>query len=158
MTTSEKGLRLIKLFEGLRLDAYICPAGRPTIGYGHTAGVKLGQTITKEKAEELLQQDLATPERVLNELSVNFRQEQFDALVSWIFNLGQGKFQGSTMRKRILADADDVTITDELVRWVISAGKPSLGLKKRRVAEANLFLGKDLYFIDAKGNIKKNKI
>ena len=158
MTTSEKGLRLIRLYEGLRLKAYLCPAGVPTIGYGHTKGVRMGQSITEAEAEQLLKEDLRTPERVLNALSVNFRQEQFDALASWIFNLGEGNFRNSTLRKKILADADDVTITDEIVRWVNSGGKPSTGLKRRRISEANLFLGKDLYFLDAKLNIKKNKI
>jgi len=158
MTTSEKGLRLIKLFEGLRLNAYLCPAGVPTIGYGHTKGVRMGQSITEAQAEELLKEDLRTPERVLNALGVNFRQDQFDALASWIFNLGEGNFRNSTLRKKILADASDEAICDQIILWVNSNKKPSTGLKKRRISEANLFYGKDLYYLDSKLNIKKAKI
>jgi lysozyme len=155
MTTSRAGLRLIKEFEGLRLGAYICPAGVWTIGYGHTKGVKQGQVIDQSKADDYLVEDIAPIERQLNKLNLNFRQEQFDALVSWIFNLGGGNFQSSTMLKRIDSDADDVEITDQMVKWVNAAGKPLVGLKKRRIAEANMFLGYDKYYLDEKNNIKK---
>lgn len=147
MTTSNKGKNLIKEAEGLRLDAYRCPAGVPTIGWGHTKGVRMGQRITRETAEEMLVEDIAPIERLLNGLKINFRQEQFDALVSWIFNLGAGNFRSSTMYKRILANASDEEITDSLVKWTYSGKQQLPGLMKRRVAEANLFIGKDMYRI-----------
>ena len=155
MTTSVEGKRLIKNFEGLRLEAYKCPAGVPTIGYGHTKGVKMGQKITAAQAEDYLVEDIGPIERELNNLEINFRQEQFDALVSWIFNLGLGNFRHSTMLIRISTDASDVEITDQMVRWVNSTGSPLIGLKKRRIAEANMFLGYDKYYLDDKNNIKK---
>lgn len=155
MTTSVEGKRLIKDFEGLRLSAYRCPAGVWTIGYGHTRGVKQGHVITKAQAEDYLVEDIAPIERELNTVGVNFRQEQFDALVSWIFNLGLTNFRHSTMLIRISTNADDIEITDQLVKWVNVSKKPSLGLKRRRVAEANMFLGYDKYYLDDNDNIKK---
>ena len=147
MTTSNQGKNLIKEAEGLRLEAYLCPAKVPTIGWGHTKGVKLGQHITVLQAEDMLVEDIAPIERLLNGLKINFRQEQFDALVSWIFNLGEGKFKGSTMYKRIVGNAKDEEITDQMVKWINAAGRPLPGLMKRRVAEANLFLGCEKYKI-----------
>ena len=155
MTTGRKGLDLIKSFEGCKLEAYKCPAGVPTIGFGHTKGVKMGMKITQEQAEDYLREDISPIERELNMLGVNFRQEQFDALVSWIFNLGLGNFRHSTMLIRINTDADDVEITDQMVKWFNAAGVPLTGLKRRRVAEANMFLGCDKYYLDDKNNIKK---
>lgn len=155
MTTSRLGLRLIKDFEGLRLGAYLCPAGVWTIGFGHTKGVKQGQVITEAQACDYLVGDVAPIERLLNVIGINFRQEQFDALVSWIFNLGAGNFQHSTLLKKIMANASDEDICAEIVRWVNTNGKPLTGLKKRRVAEANMFVGYELYYLDDKNNIKK---
>jgi lysozyme len=155
MTLSRKGLQLIKEFEGLLLGAYKCPAGVWTIGYGHTKGVKQGQVIDHMQADDYLVEDIGPIEHLLNKIGVNFRQEQFDALVSWIFNLGSGNFQHSTMLKLIISDADDVEITDQMVKWVNAAGKPLVGLKRRRIAEANMFLGYDKYYLDDKNNIKK---
>lgn len=155
MTTSRLGMRLIKDFEGLRLGAYKCPAGVWTIGFGHTKGVKPGQVITEAQACDYLVEDIGPIERQLNKLGINFRQEQFDALVSWIFNLGIGKFNASTILKKIQTDASDEDIASEFIRWIYAGGKPLPGLKKRRVAEANMFVGYELYFLDDKNNIKK---
>lgn len=155
MTTSRLGLRLIKDFEGLRLAAYNCPAGVPTIGWGHTKGVKMGQVITEAQACDYLAEDVAPIERLLNTIGINFRQEQFDALVSWIFNLGTGNFQHSTLLKKIMSDASDEEVCAEIVKWVNSNGKPLSGLKKRRVAEANMFAGYELYYLDKNNNIKR---
>ncbi len=155
MTTGKAGLDLIKGYEGLRLEAYRCPAGVATIGYGHTKGVKMGQTITEEEANDFLVEDISPIERLLNSLGINFRQEQFDALVSWIFNLGQGNFIHSTLLKKIKADASDEEITEQIIRWINANKKPLLGLKKRRIAEANMFLGYDKYYLDGDNNIKK---
>ena len=155
MKTGKNGLQLIKSFEGLRLDSYKCPAGVWTIGYGHTKGVKPNMVIDQSMADDYLVEDIAPIERHLNKMGINFRQEEFDALVSWIFNLGLGNFQSSTLYKKILADAPDEEITDQIVKWVNAGGKPLLGLKKRRVAEANLWLGYERYYVDGNNNIKK---
>ena len=155
MTTSRNGLQLIKDFEGLRLESYKCPAGVWTIGYGHTKGVKPNVVIDQMRAEDLLIEDIAPIERMLNKLGINFRQECFDALVSWNFNLGEGAFRNSTLLKKIVADAPDEEITDEIVKWVNANKKPLLGLKIRSIAEANMFLGYDKYYLDKDNNIKK---
>lgn len=155
MTTSVLGKSLIKDFEGLRLNAYKCPASVPTIGYGHTKGVKMGQKITYEQAEDFLIEDIAPIERFLNGMSINFRQEQFDALVSWIFNLGLERFSSSTLFKRIISNASDEEITDQIVKWVYAGGQPLVGLKRRRIAEANMWLGYERYYLDKDNNIKK---
>ena len=154
MTTSNQGKNLIKEAEGFRLDAYLCPAGVPTIGWGHTKCVKMGQHITLAEAEDLLVEDIGPIERLLNGMKINFRQEQFDALVSWIFNFGEGKFKGSTMYKRIIGNAKDEEITDQMVKWIYSDGRPLPGLIKRRVAEANLFIGYDRYKVNNNKIIK----
>lgn len=155
MTTSQKGIDLIKSFESCRLFAYRDSVGIATIGYGHTKNVKMGMSITQKQAEDFLQDDIKPCERVLNSTCVNYTQNQFDALVSWIFNLGEGKFKGSTMYKKIVARASDTEITDQMVKWVNAGGKPLLGLKRRRCAEANMFLRRDAYYIDNSGNIKR---
>lgn len=154
MTTGDKGIKLIKNFEGCKLYTYRCPAGIPTIGYGHTKGVKMGMAITQQQADQFLKEDLRPAESVLNKMCVSFTQNQFDALVSWIFNLGEANFNSSTMKKKILVKAPAEEITDQLVKWVKAGGKVLSGLQKRRIAEANLFLGRDLYYLD-KGEIKK---
>ena len=155
MTASRLGLRLIKDFEGLRLAAYLCPAGVLTIGWGHTKGVKRGQVITEAQANDYLIEDIAPLEKYLNNLGINFRQEQFDALVSWIFNLGTGNFKSSTLLKRIQADASDEDIAAEFVKWIYAGKTPLAGLKRRRVAEANMFAGREIYYLDNNNNIKK---
>lgn len=155
MTISKRGLDLIKEYESLRLTAYVCPAGKLTIGYGHTSGVTKAMKITQQQAEEFLLQDVAPIEKKLNNLGINFTQNQFDALCSWCFNLGLGDFTHSTMLIRIQTNASDLEITDQLVKWVNSCGKPLLGLKRRRVSEANMFLGKEAYYLDGNDNIKR---
>jgi len=156
MTTSQKGIDLIKEFEGCVLKAYKCPAGVWTIGYGTTQGINPNMVITQAQAETFLKRDIKPVERFLNSMGINYTQGQFDALTSWIYNLGIGAFKSSTMYKYIVAKRKDVEITDQMVRWVNSGGKPLLGLKRRRVAEANMFLGKNLYFVDYSGNIRKH--
>lgn len=153
MTTSSNGLQLTKDFEGLRLFAYRCPAGVPTIGYGHTKGVRMGQAITEKQAEGFLKEDVAPIEKLLNDVGINFRQEQFDALVSWIFNLGAGNFLHSTLFKKICTDAPDGEIAEQILKWVNAGGRPITGLKRRRVAEANMFLGTEAYRLDENNNI-----
>lgn len=155
MKTSQKGIDLIKKFEGCKLYAYRDSVGVWTIGWGNTSHAKAGMAITQAQADKFLAEDLAAVESVLNKMNINFKQNQFDALAAWIFNLGEGKFKGSTLYKKIVARATDLEITDQIVRWINAGGKPSLGLKRRRVAEANMFLGRDEYRIDAQGNINK---
>lgn len=155
MKLSAAGMELIKKFEGCVLKAYKCPAGVWTIGYGTTKGVTPGMVITAEKAEELFRADIRPIERTVNALAINLTQRSFDALVSWIYNLGSGNFQSSTMRKKIVADAADLDITDQMIRWINAGGKPLLGLKRRRVAEANMWLGREAYYIDDTGTIKR---
>ena len=160
MTISQQGRDFIKQFERLKLQAYkpVDTEKYYTIGYGHYgADVKKDMTITKEKAEALFKADIEPLERELNKLNINFTQGQFDALVSWLFNLGVGNFISSTMYKKIMAKAGDEEITDQMIKWVMSNGKPLNGLKKRRVAEANMFLGKARY-IYSEGLIKKVKV
>lgn len=153
MRISDKGINLIKQYEGCKLFAYRDSVGVATIGYGHTKGVRMGQAITQKQADDFLREDITEAEKVLNNMGINFTQNQFDALCSWIFNLGTGNFIHSTMAIRIGTGAGDEAITDELIRWHNAGGKPLLGLMRRRVAEANMFLGRERYKVTAKNNI-----
>lgn len=155
MTLSQTGIDFIKKFEELKLYAYRDSVGVPTIGYGHTNGVYMGMAITQKQAEDLFKEDVTPIEKMLNGMGINFRQGQFDALCSWMFNLGIGKFNSSTMKRYIVAKNADIDITDQMVRWHNAGGKPLLGLKRRRCAEANMWLGRDVYYVDAKGQICK---
>lgn len=139
MKTSDNGIELIKRFEGLRLKAYLCPAGKPTIGYGHTKDVKLGDVITEEEAEQLLREDLIVVENEINRHNLNINQNQFDALASFVYNVGVGNFRTSTLLKKIKTDPNDKTIANEFMRWIYADGKPLNGLKKRRKMEADLY-------------------
>lgn len=140
MNVSEECLDLIKHFEGVQLKAYKCPASIWTIGYGHTAGVQPGDIITAEEADYLLRQDIAKSEwGVIQNVSVQITQNQFDALVSFVFNLGVGNFRTSTLLKK-LNDRDYDGAAKELLRWTHVGGKTSPGLERRREAEKALFL------------------
>ena len=140
MTIGDKGLNLIKSFEGCKLKAYKCPAGVATIGYGHVKGVTMGMEISQSVAEKYLREDIAPLEKTINKLGINFRQGQFDALVSFMFNLGEGAFAKSTLKKKILAGAKDEEIAAEFKKWNKAGGKVLAGLVKRREAEANLWI------------------
>lgn len=142
MRTSEKGLALIRQAEGLRLRAYKCPAGVWTIGYGTTAGVKEGLVITKERAEELLREDVKRFEdQVMRLVKVRLTQGQFDALVSFIYNLGAGNLSNSTLL-RLLNAGDYKGAAAQFDRWTKAGGKVLPGLVRRRAAERALFEGK----------------
>jgi len=142
MHTSQRGLDLIKSFEGLRLTAYRCPADIPTIGYGTTAGVKMGDTITKERAEELLREDVKRFEGYIERLvKVPLTQGQWDALSSFVYNLGPGALEKSTLL-RLLNAGDYSGAAAQFDRWVYASGKKLSGLVKRRAAERALFEGK----------------
>jgi len=142
MRTSENGLALIRQAEGLRLRAYKCPAGVWTIGYGTTAGVKEGQVITKERAEELLRDDVKRFEdQVLRLVKVPLTQGQLDALVSFTYNLGAANLGNSTLL-RLLNAGDYKGAAAQFDRWTKAGGKALPGLVKRRAAERALFEGK----------------
>ena len=143
MKTSHKGIALIKEFEGLRLKAYKCPGGVWTIGYGHTAGVKPGLVISEAQAEEYLMADLIASEKYLNDLRLAINQNQFDALISFIYNVGTGKFSRSTLLRKVRANPQDNSIMDEFLRWVYSKGRVLPGLQRRRLAEMKLYFSND---------------
>lgn len=155
MKISDSGLSLIKRYEGCRLKAYKDSVGVWTIGWGNTSHAKAGMVITQQQAETFLKDDIKPIETLLNGMGINYTQGQFDALTSWVFNLGIGNFKSSTMYKYIVARKSDLDITDQMVKWHNAGGKPLLGLKKRRSEEANMFLGRDVYYVDSLGNIKK---
>lgn len=139
MKISQKGIDLIKRFEGCRLEAYKCPAGVWTIGYGHTNGVKEGMKITQQEAEKLLKQDLVVYENiVLESVTTALNQPIFDALVSFTYNLGGGNLKSSTLLK-LLNDRDYYGASKEFEKWNKASGKVLEGLVKRREAERNLF-------------------
>lgn len=146
MRISEKGLEIIKEHEGLRLMPYLCPAGVPTIGYGNTyyndgRPVRLGDDkITIEDAELLLIATLDHYERGVNRYVIKeINQCQFDALVSFAYNLGLGALQKSTLLRRINEDPCNPNIRSQFNRWVNAAGRELPGLVKRRKAEADLY-------------------
>ena len=143
MKTSPKGIALIKEFEGLRLKAYLCPGGVWTIGYGHTAGVKPGMVISEAQAEEYLKADLISFERYLNGLGLALNQNQFDALISLIYNIGIGNFQKSTLLRKARINANDNSIMDEFLRWVYSKGGVLPGLQRRRLREMKLYFSNE---------------
>lgn len=139
MRTSETGINLIKSFESLRLEAYRCPAGIHTIGYGHTAGVRRGDVIDVQRAEQLLADDLRKFEAVVNRECPGVNQNQFDALVSFTFNCGEGALMKSTLLKCIKANPMGANIRYEFSRWNKSGGTQLAGLIRRRKAEADLY-------------------
>ena len=143
MKASEKAYSLIRQFEGLRLMAYRCPAVVWTVGYGHTSGVVPGMSISKEQAEEFLSQDIAIAENIVNAECPNLRQCQFNALVSFVFNVGGGNFRKSTLLRKAKANPDDNSIMDEFLRWVYAKGVVLPGLQKRRLAEMRLYFSED---------------
>ena len=158
MTISQEGIDLIKEFEGCKLVAYkpVPTEKYFTIAWGHSGpDVKEGMKITEAKADKLLMEDLKIFEKKINDVRVNLRQNQFDALVSLIYNIGAGNFGSSTLRQYIIGDRKDEEITDQIIRWCNAGGKPLTGLKRRRIAEANLFLGYERYTLDKDNNIIK---
>ena len=135
MRISNKGIELIKQFEGCRLKAYKDPAGVPTIAYGHTAGVKMGDTITQEQADELLRDDLVIYEGKVAKYDdkYHWNQNQFDALVSFAYNIGSIDQLTSNGRRAIK------TISDKILEYNKAGGKKLEGLVRRRKAEKALF-------------------
>jgi len=146
MKISEAGIALIKHFEGLYLHAYACPAGKLTIGWGCTAGVKPGMVITENQAEAMLAKELSKFEDAVTRLvKVPLTQHQFDCLCSFSFNVGVGNLQSSTLLK-LLNQGDYAAVPAQLLRWDKYTNpktkklEVAAGLQKRRQAEANLWL------------------
>ena len=142
MKISNKGIDFIIKEERERLTAYKCAAGVWTIGVGHTGkDVYQGLKITKEQSRKLLSKDIEKFEKAVSkQITVPLTQAQFDALVSFTFNLGEGNLQKSTLRKKINSKASDEEIGKEFNKWVNAGGKKLAGLVKRRQREANLFI------------------
>ncbi len=134
-----KGLEMIKHFEGLELKAYQCAAGVWTIGYGHTKGIQPGMVITEETANDMLVEELEEYENYINSMvKCPLSQNQFDALVSWVYNLGPANLQASTLLK-VLNAGDYAGVPAQIKRWNKAGGKVLEGLTRRRQAEADLF-------------------
>lgn len=131
---------LVKEMEGLKLEAYICPAGKATIGYGHTGGVQLGTRITKEDADKMLTLDLEKfKAQVAKYVHVQVTRGQFIALLDFVFNLGSRSLITSTLLKKF-NDGDVRGAADEFPKWVHANGKVLQGLVKRRAKEREFFL------------------
>ena len=141
MKISPTGIKLIKSFEGLSLTSYVCPVGVLTIGYGHTGNVQAGAKITEKEADALLKQDLIKFEKAVpNYVKIELNQNQFDALVSFCFNVGTQAFKGSTLVKRLNnGENPNIVAAEELPRWNKGDGKVLEGLSRRRSAEVELF-------------------
>ncbi|HKX36117.1 MAG TPA: lysozyme [Rhizorhapis sp.] len=138
-TINAAGLALVKAHEGLRLEAYQDTSGIWTIGYGHTRGVKAGDSISAERAEQLLEADLMDAERAVAALvKVPLTDNQFSALVSFVFNLGEGAFARSTLLRK-LNEGGHGLVPACLKSWIFDNGKVLQGLVKRRAAEAALW-------------------
>jgi lysozyme len=146
MKTSAKGLDLITRWEGLKLTKYICPAGKPTIGVGHVIlpGEGIPDTITRDFAMQLLQKDVERFERAVNQLiTVDLNQNQFDALVSFTFNVGEGGLKNTGVSKAV-NEKRFSDVPAALRMWnkirVNGVSQENKGLTNRRISEAELFM------------------
>ena len=143
MNISQEGISLIKKFEGCELEAYKCAAGVWTIGYGHTKDVKEGDSILKEDAESMLMHELQEYCNYVDiAVKVDLKQNEFDALVSWTYNLGPTNLNSSTML-RVLNEGKHDEVPAQMKRWNKASGQVKQGLVRRREAEALMFEGKD---------------
>ena len=144
MKISNKGIALIKEFEGCRLQSYRCSAGVWTIGYGHTGkDIKEGMTITQQEADDWLIVDCNRVLQMLRDtLRVPIRQNQLDALVSLGFNIGTEALRKSTLMSLVNRNPDDMNIPEQFDRWVYAGGKVMNGLVRRRKAEGRLYAGR----------------
>ena len=143
---SQKGIDLIKKFEGLKLKPYLCSAGVPTIGYGNTfyeTGKKVtlnDPAITEKRAEELLAHLLVSFEKYVDSYCRDdISQSQFDAIVSFAYNLGPNSLKASTLLKKVNVNPSDPTIKAEFLKWTKAGGRVLKGLVLRREAEAALY-------------------
>ena len=139
MKVSQECVDMIKFFEGFGSKAYLCPADVWTIGYGRTKNVKEGDVVNELQAERDLLEELEVfGEQVLNTVKVSLKQNQFDALTSWTYNLGVGNLQSSTLLK-VLNSGDYTSAGKEMLRWNKAGGKVLAGLTRRRESEAKLW-------------------
>jgi len=130
---------LIKKWEGLRLEAYLCSAGVPTIGYGHTHGISLGMTCTEDQANQWLIEDILDAHKVIERLvTVSLNDHQLDALTSFVFNLGVTNLQHSTLLK-LLNQGKYMEASNQIPRWNRAGGSIIQGLVNRREEERQLF-------------------
>lgn len=140
---TENGRKLIIHYEDKRNKAYLCPAGKWTIGIGHTNNVKEGDIATEEQIEQYFYNDIVTFEGQINDLHLKITQPQFDALVSLVFNIGIGNFKSSTLYKKIKLYSNDPEIRYQFSRWnkgmVNGVLKELPGLTKRRASEAEMY-------------------
>jgi len=142
MKISKEGIALIKKFEGIELQAYQDSVGVWTIGYGHTKGVKEGDNISLKQAEAMLEEELVEYEGYINNMvELGLEQNQFDALVAWVYNLGPTNLRESTLLKVLNQGLFD-EVPFEIKRWNKAGGQVLNGLVRRREAEALLFQGK----------------
>lgn len=146
MKPSEKCYSIIKQFEGCRLKAYQDSVSVWTIGYGtimypNGTRVKEGDKCTQDEAETFLKYEVILKSQSVNGFTSNYNltQNQFDALVSFAYNLGVGALQKSTLLKKIKINPNDPAIEAEFMRWINAGGKPLTGLKKRRQQESDLY-------------------
>lgn len=139
MIVSDRGRQIIEEAEGLRLEAYLCPAGVPTIGYGHTGDVKLGQKITRHMAEVILEYDLKRFEEAVTRLAPKATGPQFSAMTSLCFNIGIEAFTKSSVLREFKA-GHLLAAAEAFMLWNKGGGKVLPGLVKRRAAERALFL------------------
>lgn len=139
MKASNTLIAAIKRFEQLRLTAYQDSKGVWTIGYGHTAGVKRGDTITAAQAEAFLRADLSTAETAASRVRNITTQGRFDAVVDFIYNCGAGNFNASTLKKYIESNRKVWEIQEQFTKWVNCGGQKLGGLVTRRIWEANRF-------------------
>lgn len=140
---SEAGLELIRAFEGFAAMPYRCPAGVLTVGYGHAvrASESFPRGVTEDQAATMLRQDVEDAERAVRRLlPVPLRQGQFDALVSFTYNLGAGALQRSALRRKVLR-GEHAQAADEFLKWVWAGGRKLPGLIRRRTAERALYRG-----------------
>lgn len=145
MKLTKEGTDLIHEFESCRLEAYLCPANKWTIGWGNTyyadgSPVKNGDKITQAQADRLF--EIIINRKVAQVRKVvppNLNDEQFSALVSFVYNIGITKFKSSTLLKRVIADKDDPDIAYQFSRWINKGTSFENGLRRRRKAEAELY-------------------
>lgn len=148
MKVSERGINLIKKYEGCKLKSYLCPSNIPTIGFGNTyylngTKVELGQKITQEEADKLLLSILSKFEKdVWSVIRQSVNQRMFDALVSFTYNVGFGNLKSSTLLKKVNKNINDPTIKDEFLKWNKSKGRVLKGLTNRRMDEWLLYSSK----------------
>lgn len=141
MQISKAGIELIKRFEGCVLTAYLDVVGVATIGYGHTAGVKLGDKITQAQADAMLETDVMLRVGAVNNLvRAPITQGQFDALCSFAYNVGVGNLQRSTLL-RMINRGEAADAAEQLLLWDKAGGKKFAGLTRRREAEKALYEG-----------------